>query len=80
MKAFRLFFGMLRSMNFDSAFGANPSPIRCRLVSHDYVTVRPDYYTGMRSYGRDWQNMQPGALFSHLGENLSVSPCPPGIA
>ena len=49
-------------------------------MSHDYVIVQPDYYAGMRSFGRDWQQMQPGSLISQFGENLSVSPCPPGAA
>ncbi len=49
-------------------------------MSHDYVIVQPDYFVGMRSFGRDWQQMQPGSIISYLGENLSVSPCPAGAA
>jgi hypothetical protein len=49
-----------------------------RYLSHDYITVRGDFYVGMRSYGRDWQNMQPGAFYSDTGQILSVNPCPPG--
>ena len=48
----------------------------CRLVAHNYIRIGPEYYSGMRSYGRDWQNMQPGVLFSDQGEKLTTSTCP----
>ena len=49
-----------------------------RYLSHDYIIVRGDFYSGMRAYGRDWQNMQPGAFYSDAGQMLSVNPCPSG--
>ena len=51
----------------------------CRLVAHDYIRIGPDFYSGMRSYGRDWQNMQPGVILSYQGERLTTAPCPPGM-
>ncbi len=51
----------------------------CRLVAHDYIIVGPDFYEGMRGFGRDWQSVQPGSWISNTGENLSVEPCPRGF-